>query len=163
MSEENKEVKKFIIIFIIVIIVVVGIYFFTKNVVKKDENIQSDTNTDQTQEVNIDYNSVIVGNMLNKNESNYYVILYRSKDDNVGEYMTLISNYQGTSSKMPLYKVDLSSGLNSKFYDPEHINLNPNDINDYRFGNITLLEVKEGKVIKTYTELEDIKKLWKLS
>lgn len=79
-NEDDKTIKKFIILVIIVLLVAVGIYFLTKDVIKKDTTALSyrfykKTSTD----VSIDYTKCIVGNMLNKNESEYYVILYDSQ------------------------------------------------------------------------------------
>ena len=161
MKEENKEIRNFIIIFIIVLVAVVGIYFFTKNVVKK-ETVE-ETKKEETTEVEINHDSVIVGNMLNKADKHYYVIIYDYQSNNVSDYLNIRYEYTAKEGSLPVYAVDLSSPLNSKFYDPSNINLNPSDIKDYRFGDITVLEVKDGKVVKSYSDLDSIKKAWKMS
>ena len=158
--DEDKAIRNFIIIFVIVILVVVGIYFFTKLVVNKDE---SSTTTNETKEVEINNSVAIVGTMLNKSEDHYYVILYRSEDEKSYDYSSVVTNYNATDKKLAMYTVDLSNALNSKFYDKENIKLDATDINDLRFGDITLLEVKDGKISKSYNSLETIKKALKLS
>ena len=157
--DEDKAIRNFIIIFVIVILVVVGIYFFTKLVVNKEENSAST----ETKEVEINNSVAIVGTMLGKAESNYYVILYRSEDEKVNEYVNVVSSYNAKDKKLALYTVDLSNSLNSKYYDKENIKLDATDINDLRFGDITLLEVKDGKIVKSYNSLETIKKAMKIS
>ncbi len=164
MNDDNKEIRNFIIIFIIVILAVIGIYFFTKNIVKKEENTSNTENKETTnKEVTMDTTAAIVGNMLNKQESDYYVILFKNDDENVGTYMNMKTEYNSSKNALPVYVVDLSSGLNSKFYDPNNINIKGNNVNDYRFGDITLLEIKNGSIFKYYTSVDEIKKVWKNS
>ena len=158
-KDEEKAVRNFIIIFIIVILMAVGLYFFTKNVVKKEESTSS---SEETKEVTIDNSIAIVGTMLNKAESNYYVILYKSDSDNVSEYASLRSQYKSSGNKA-LYYVDLSNQLNAKYYDKDNTNYTAENINDLRFGDITVLEVKDKKIVKSYDSVESIKKVWKLS
>ena len=161
--EEDKAVRNFIIIFVIVLLFVVGIYFFTVFVNKDNEPKNEDTNTSESTDVNIDTTKAIVGTMLQKSEKDYYVILYKSDDNKSSEYLSLETKYKATKDALPVYNVDLTEGMNSKYYDKEHINLSANNVNDLRFGDITLLEVKDGKIIKSFTNVEDIKKEWKIS
>ena len=158
-NEEDKAVRNFIIIFIIVLLIAVGMYFFTKFVVNKD----SETSNEETSEVTINNSIAIVGTMLNKVEDDYFVILYKNDSDKVSEYSSLVSQYNAKSEKLALYTVDLSNHLNSKYYDSENENLTSSNINDLRFGDITLLEVKDHKIVKTYNTVEKIKKVWNLS
>ena len=159
-NDEEKAVRNFVIIFVIVLLMAVGLYFFTKNVVKKDSE---STDTTETKEVEIDNSIAIVGNMLNKVESNYYVILYKSDDSKASEYKSLVTEYVTTKGEKAVYTVDLSNALNAKFYDKDNTNYKADNINDLRFGDITLLEVKDSKIVKSYDSLDKIKKAWKLS
>lgn len=154
--EEDKAVRNFIIIFVIVILFVVGIYFMTK-FFNKDSESSTNNNDTNTSEVSIDSSVAIVGTMLNKSDEDYYVILYKEDDNNSGTYSNIVSKYKSKKDSLPIYTVDLSNKLNEKYYDKDNINLTATDINDLRFGNITLLEVKNGKIIKTYTNVDKIK------
>lgn len=154
--EEDKAVRNFIIIFVIVILFVVGIYFMTKFFNKDSESSTNNTDTN-TSEVSIDSSVAIVGTMLNKSDEDYYVILYKEDDNNSGTYSNIVSKYKSKKDSLPIYTVDLSNKLNEKYYDKDNINLTATDINDLRFGDITLLEVKNGKIIKTYTNVDKIK------
>jgi len=154
--EEDKAVRNFIIIFIIVLLFVVGIYFFTVFVNKDNETKSDETNT--TEEVQIDSTKVIVGTMLQKSDDDYYVILYKSDDAKASEYASLASVYKTGKNALPIYTVDLSDGLNSKFYDKEHTNYSSDNVNDLRFGDITLLRVKDNKIVKSIDSIDSIKK-----
>ena len=156
-KDEEKAVRNFVIIFVIVLLAVVGLYFFTKNVVKKE----TDSTDTETKEVEIDNSIAIVGTMLNKVEDNYYVILYKSDDSKVSEYEELKQNYKLFNSKA-LYYVDLANALNSKYYDKDNTNYTAENINDLRFGDITVLEIKDKKIVKSYNDVDKIKKVWNI-
>ena len=157
-KDEEKAVRNFVIIFVIVLLLAIGLYFFTKLVVKKESDTKNDT---ETKEVEIDNSIAIVGTMLNKVEDNYYVILYKSDDSKVSEYEELKQNYKLFNSKA-LYYVDLANALNSKYYDKDNTNYTAENINDLRFGDITVLEIKDKKIVKSYNDVDKIKKVWNI-
>lgn len=165
MNDESKEIRNFIIIFVIVILVVVGIYFFTKLVVKKDtETSSSETKTEETtKDVEINQGVAIVGTMLKKADKKYFVMLYDDKGENSDEYAAIESEYGSKNPSTPLYYVDLGNELNKKYYDKDNINLTADNINDLRFGDFTVLKVENGKITKTYTTVDSIKKVLGLS
>lgn len=135
---------------IIVLTFCVGMYFATKYLVEKD----SDTTNEEEQTIKINNDVAIVGTMLNKNDSEYFVILYNKKDDKAYEYQSLVSE---NKTKLNIYTVDLGNALNNKFYDKDNTNTKADNINDLRFGDITLIKVKDGKIINSYESLEQIK------
>ena len=159
--EEDKAVRNFIIIFVIVLLLVVGIYFFTLFINKDNENKTDDTNT--TTDVSIDYDKAIVGTMLQANNADYYVILYKSDDDKAMEYQSVVSKYKTNKDAKTILTVDLSEGMNSKYYDKDNINLSSNNVNDLRFGDITLIQVKKNKIVKSFDTIDKIKKELKIS
>ncbi|MBR1416946.1 MAG: hypothetical protein IJ572_03935 [Bacilli bacterium] len=156
-NDEDKAIRNFIIIFLIVIVVAVGVFFFTKYVVNKETNT-----TEEVKEVEIDNSVAIVGTMLSKADKEYYVILYRSEDDNAYKYDSLKSKYPASGNSYPLYSVDLSNALNKKYYDKDNVNLKSDNVNDLRFGDITVLKVETGKITKSYDSVEKIKKVWNI-
>ncbi len=159
--EEDKAVRNFIIIFIIVLLLVVGIYFFTVFINKDSETKNDETNA--STEVKIDYEKAIVGTMLQANNADYYVILYKSDDTKSSEYQSLVSKYKTNKDAKTVLTVDLSNALNSKYYDKDNTNYYSDNINDLRFGDITVLEVKNNKIVKSFDSVEKIKKEWKIS
>lgn len=161
MNEDNKIIKNFIIILTIVLAVTIALYFITKYAVKKDTS--SDTSTTETTETSISYDTCIVGNMLNKNEAEYYVIIYNSNDSNATTYSGYVTSYKALDNHLAVYTVDLSNSLNEKYYSAEETNTTSTNINDLKFGDITLLKIKDGKIDKSYQTAKDIKKVWKLS
>ena len=101
--------------------------------------------------------------MLQKSDSHYYVILYKSDDPKASTYSGLVTKYNAKSDKLPVYTVDLSNHLNSNYYDKDNVNYSASNINDLRFGDITVLEVTNNKITNAYDNVDKIEKAWKLS
>ena len=159
-STETKTVKQFIIILLVVILIAIGIYFITTKFVNTSDS--NNTDTEENLEY-IDPTVAIVGTMLKKLETDYYVMLFDTKDIDVATYYNLLDKYESKEDSIRVYTVDLSNPLNSKYMDRENPNLNTTNIEEMRFGAITVLKVVNNQVEKSYSTIEDIKKVWKLS
>lgn len=160
MKEEEKTIRNFIIILIIVILACATLYFTTKYLVNKDNTSKNDA---ETKETTINYNVAIVGNMLSKTDAEYYVMIYDNTSSNVSDYQLMISSYGAKDNSLPVYTVDLSNSLNSKYYTDGETNTNADNIQDLKFGQITLLKVKNGKITNSYESVDSIKKVWNIN
>ena len=156
-NEETKTMKQFIITLIIVIIGVVGIYLLTKYVVKKDNATNNSSNTEEKNY--IDPNTAIVGTMLNKSSDAYYVIIYDKTKDNATTYYSLVSTYKAKDKALKVYTVDLSNSLNKKYIATDNkTNPKATNLEDLKFGEVTLLKVKNNKITEAYETTDAIKK-----
>lgn len=157
MVEDEKVIKKFIIILVAVIVIVIGFYTFTKLVVNKD----TANNNETTEETKIDTSVAIVGTMLKKSNDSYYVFLYDHNSDRANEFQGLYLTMT-SSSTSKIYNVDLGSSFNSKYVDLDNPNPKASNLDELRFGEITLIKVEKGKITDAYTSIDSIKKLFKL-
>lgn len=156
-NEETKTMKQFLITLIIVIIGVVGIYLLTKYVVKKDNATNNSSNTEEKSY--IDPNTAIVGTMLNKSSDAYYVIIYDKTKDNATTYYSLVSTYKAKDKALKVYTVDLSNSLNKKYIATDNkTNPKATNLEDLKFGEVTLLKVKNNKITEAYETTDAIKK-----
>ena len=156
-NEETKTMKQFLITLIIVIIGVVGIYLLTKYVVKKDNATNNCSNTEEKNY--IDPNTAIVGTMLNKSSDAYYVIIYDKTKDNATTYYSLVSTYKAKDKALKVYTVDLSNSLNKKYIATDNkTNPKATNLEDLKFGEVTLLKVKNNKITEAYETTDAIKK-----
>ena len=156
-NEETKTMKQFLITLIIVIIGVVGIYLLTKYVVKRDNATNNSSNTEEKNY--IDPNTAIVGTMLNKSSDAYYVIIYDKTKDNATTYYSLVSTYKAKDKALKVYTVDLSNSLNKKYIATDNkTNPKATNLEDLKFGEVTLLKVKNNKITEAYETTDAIKK-----
>ena len=156
-NEETKTMKQFLITLIIVIVGVVGIYLLTKYVVKKDNSTNNSSTTEEKSY--IDPNTAIVGTMLNKSSDAYYVIIYDKTKDNATTYYSLVSTYKAKDKALKVYTVDISNSLNKKYIATDNkTNPKATNLEDLKFGEVTLLKVKNNKITEAYETTDAIKK-----
>lgn len=160
-TTEQVEIKNFVIVIIVVLLCVGCLYlatrlFVTKDLFKKD----SETKTEETAVGTINYEVAIMGNMLQKADTEYYVAIYDQSDKGkyVADMLTLVFAYTGNEKHLPVYTVDLSNELNKGYYDPENVNVEAQTVKDMKVGDITLLKVKKGKITKYIVDYAKMQK-----
>lgn len=153
-SEESQEIRRFVFILLGVIVTILIVYGITL-IAKKD----STTTEDNVTEGAINYNIVSVGTMLSKSDDEYYVMVYDTEKPNAAYYATLAGMYSSKNEGLKLYYCDLGNKLNSEFAVKEGESSNPKatGVDDFAFGEITLVRVKNGKVTKYLEDVDTIK------
>lgn len=161
-TEEQLEIKKFIIVLLGLVLIIVGIYFFTRAFVTKDLGKKESDITYQTGA--IDYSTAIVGTMLNRPVSEYYVFAFKKTNEKAAEYQQYITDYRNQAKSLHIYTVDLDNELNKKYVAGENDSVSKSfeSLDKLKLGNITVIKVKDGKVEKFLTKTKDIKKELKL-
>ena len=154
-SEESKEVKRFIIILLSIIVLVLAVYGITR-LVNKDKN----NNDDRTVTAgSIDYDKVSVGTLFNRADSEYYVIVYDGEAPNAIYYSALMNKYMDKEKSNKVYFCDLSNELNKKYYvgEDKDSNSNATTSSELAFKDLTLIKIKNGKIVKYLETLDTIK------
>lgn len=160
-NEDETVIKKFIITVVVIALLIVIVYFFTE-VLKKDE---ADTSATTTGTIN--YDRISVGTILNRPYEDYYVMVYNSNDTNAVLYSTLLTNYMQKNNEekyIKIYYCDLDNVLNTQYYDVNNDKIsNPKakNIEEFDFGNLTLLKIENGKIKKYIEDYETIKGILK--
>lgn len=155
-SEVNETtfIKKFLIILSVVVAMVLALYFVTKAMVDNRNNF----NDDVPVAGKINYNIISVGTLLNRPYDDYYVMVYNSEDSDAIYYSAFITKYQQIKDAKKIYFCDLSNPVNSTFVAEDgKSNPKATKIEDLKFGNVTLLYVKNGKINKYIEDINQIK------
>lgn len=164
-TEEQQEIMKFIILIVIIAVCVGGIYLFTKKFVTKDIN-KNENATEEVVTGAINYNVTIIGSLLDRPYSEYYVMAYNSKDVVSMKYQAIYSAYMSKEEKdlTKLYYVDLSNIMNEQYVASKDQETNPNaeKIEELKLGEFTLMKIKKGKIVKYIEDIEEIKKELKI-
>lgn len=159
-TESYKEIKNFIIILLVVIVIVIAVYFISVYVVNKRED--NTTSANESYNASINYNKLTVGMILNRPYNDYYVIVYDSTDSEAIHYSAIINNYQANKDSKKIYYCDLDNELNKSFIsDTDKGNKNAKKVDEFKFGKLTLLEIKNGKVVQYIENLDKIKNILK--
>lgn len=161
-SEDTSEVKAFLII-VVVIAVLIGIIYGLTELLKNED----DVNNDNVISGEVNYDIVSVGTLLNRAYDEYYVLIFNSEDDKSMLYSATLTKYMQKSEDkdyIKIYYCDLKNTLNNKYYNvnnDDKSNPSATTVEDFDFGNLTLIKVKNGKVNKYIEDYEKIKDILK--
>lgn len=143
--ETNNELVNLIKIIVIVCVILLAFYFITVFVSKKTKG--SAFSNDDSVAV-IQYDKIIVGEILNRPNSSYLVLVQKENDVNSNLYQSYLSIYSGKENALKVYNVDLSEVFNLNYVGDETI-LN-NGIQNYKFSDTTLIKVSDGNISDSY-------------
>ncbi|MBR5662018.1 MAG: hypothetical protein IKX00_00015 [Bacilli bacterium] len=148
-TEEQREVFKFVKILTGLVIVIFLLYLFTNYVVNKGETYKRTNNSGK-----INYETISLGTLLNKPDSEYYVLAVDKSNTLNNTYLNAASNYKSGVKHLPIYIADLSNEFNKSFIaDESNYKV---DIADLKVKGTTLIKVKDKKITKFIEEKNDI-------
>ena len=141
--ENTNEFEKLIKLILIVKIVFLAFYGITFLVNREKEEEPSKTSA------SIQYDNILIGNVLTQPNDEYYVMIYDSNDYNKVLYQTYINMYKSTEDAIRVYTADLENPFNKNFVG-EKANFKIDDISDLKLTTSTLLKIKKGKIDKYF-------------
>lgn len=156
LSDDAKEIRRFVIILFSVIVAVLIVYGISRVLIDEPD----DSYVRNTTAGEIDYDMVSIGTMLNRNYDEYYVAIYDEEDPKAIYYSTIITLYTNEDDAIKVYYCNLGNYLNQKYKVKEGEQTNPNakDISELSLGDLTLIKVENGKIVKYLEGLDTIRK-----
>lgn len=146
----GNELTNLIIIIAIVCAVLLVFYFITVFINDRDKTAADLDDTVAT----IQYDEIIVGEILNRTESEYLVLVEKENDVNSGLYQSYLSTYEAKENALRVYTVDLGNIFNSNSLGSETII--EGDVEDFKFNDSTIIKVMNGKISLSYIGNEQI-------
>lgn len=128
-----------------VVLFLLCFYILTVHITNKNNN--DTTNNEKTIEISND--KIILGSSLSMGKGDYYVLCYDSYMSQT--YEEIVNNYKG---ELPIYKVDMSDGFNTKYSTTEESNKNPTKVSEFKINGPTLIKISNKKVVE-YIEGEE--------
>lgn len=147
-NSSSDELSKLIKIVLIVTAIIIVFYGVTVVVTNKAKEATADN-----EPVEIQYDSIMIGSMLNIDGS-YYVLIEDSDDVKLSEYTTFIQTIKASEDAPSIYTADLSSGFNKKYLSDES-NYN-SDMNKFKVKGTTLVRVSDHEIKDVYDNYDDI-------
>jgi len=139
---------------LVILITFIAFYLITYFVVKdkKGETVVNEV-------TEIDSSMITFSGLLNRKESEYYVLAYDSKIDNdktnyIALYDNYINNYSSKEDSLAFYKIDIRDALNKAFVG-EDMNIS-DELEKLTVNDEVLFKIKDGKIEKTYIGNEKI-------
>lgn len=152
----ENELVNLIKIIVIVCVVLLAFYFITVFINNKNNDTKNSDDTVAT----IQYEEIIVGEILNRKEQEYLVLVKKENDVNYDLYQSYLSIYSGKSKALPIYNVDLGSVFNANSIGEETIL--ENGVADFKFNDSVLLKVTNGNITESSIGNEQIENYLKV-
>lgn len=154
-SNHGMSLKTFLIISACVLGFVLLMFVFTK--VKTGEWKLFTKENFANYSAEIQSTKILCGSLLNREDSEYFVLAYEMKEDSASLYESLAESYTNTGTGAILYKLDLSNSRNN-ICKSDTINIT-NDVTTLKLSVPTLIKVKDGQVVENYTTYDSIKNI----
>ena len=153
--EDSYSIKNLLLIILIIVIVFVAFYFITTLVVKPSKQNYSN------KIVEIDSEKIILNQLLNRKETEYYVLAikesnYTDQMNYVEIYDKYIKSYISQENSLTFYRADLDDALN-KNYISDSYNISDN-LEQLKLNDDTLFLIKDSKIESYYIGSSEIVK-----
>lgn len=149
-NTEPDEFSKLIKIVLIVTAIIVVFYGVTVVVTEKADEATKEANKEK---VEIQYDSIMIGSMLNINGS-FYVLIEDTDDIRLSEYTTMIQTIKANDDAPTIYTADLSSGFN-KSYLSDKSNYD-SKMDSFKVTGTTLVKIEDHEIVDVYDNYDDI-------
>lgn len=143
----SNELKNLLKIILIICGVLLVFYFITNLVQNKDDD---NTNGSDTTAI-IQYSKILVGEILNRSENEYYVLVEKENDP----YIDLYKQYLTSVDSTTYYNVELTEIFNQNHVAEETF-VEGNDVGNYKFAGTTLIKVTNGTLNGVYKNKDEI-------
>lgn len=151
-TEEQQEIRSFIKILLGLVLIFLVLYFLSTKFIGKDNNIKRTNQSGKVQ-----YDSISIGTLLNRADSEYYVLVFDSEDLNNSYIINKASSYKSNQDSKPLYSADLSLEFNKAFLSDQSF-YKKDSVDGIKFKGTTLVLVKEKNIVKFIEVVDDIDK-----
>lgn len=152
----DTEISKLIKLIIVVSLIVLIFYGLTVLVNQEKEVENPDT------PASIQYDEILIGNVLKQPNEEYYVMIYDDEDYDTSLYSTYLDLYKQKDEVIRIYTSQLNNPLNQNF-KAEKSNLDISDISDLKVQSSTLLKINNGKIEEFYEGEELVEYLKEIS
>lgn len=145
----NNELINLFKITLIVCAVLLVFYFITVLVQKNDNSVSEEDTT-----ATIQYDKIIVGQILNRPEDEYLVLVAGKDDNYIDLYQMYLAAYSGKQDALRYYTVDLSDIFNGNHLGDT--NILEGNVESFKFSTTVLLKVNNGIIIEAYEDKDSI-------
>jgi len=159
-TSSDMEYSKIIKITIGVVLVLALTYFVTA--LASGEIKFGKDKEEVKEETAIQYEEIMVGQMLNRSESEYYVLLFNFTDSFASYYLSLKDSYAQNEKSLPFYIVDLEKHVNKDYIleNKEDLIEKPVRLVDFKATSPTVVRIKNRKVVERITGRDKILKFF---
>ena len=146
-TTSNDELKQLLLL-VVVIVAILGVIYIVSTLLKgKDYSSIFDNSLDVSE---IQYDEVLVGNMLKQSEEEYYVLVLDEEDSYKEIFTKYIETYRNLEYQTKIYTVDLNNIFNKTAKQEEA------NYDQLKFKSTVLVKVVDGKIDETIEDSLEI-------
>lgn len=153
-KQEEFDIKGLVIVFSVLLAIVIIIYLLTLGAQKIGLFDEGYYKPEVATPV-INYDKILSGTIFNREESEYYVLIYDFEKESNIYYEGLASLYNKKEDKIKLYLVDLSDEMNKNIIG-EDSNKNAQSVNELSVKDGTLIKIVNGNNANYLESKEEI-------
>ena len=122
------------------------------------DNSDKNEKEEEKPEVSIQYDEILMSNLLKQKDLEYYVLAYDAEDKYYDSYNMYINTYSTQKDAKRVYTSVLSNGFKKKFYDKElkESVIDAADISKLKLKDTSLIRVRRGTIRNVYEGHEEI-------
>lgn len=153
-KDGNGEVKSLLLITISVLLFL-GLFYLLTVVILGDKSDNKKAE-EETNEVEIQFDEVLVGSSFSIKDEEYFVLYYEFENEDINtELSSLVSNYRMSKESPYLYVVNMSDALNSKSISDKS-KKDANNASELKINGPTLIKFEAGKIDDYIEGIDDI-------
>lgn len=159
-TNSDMEYSKVIKITIGVVVVLALVYFITA-LATGEIKFNNKKKAEET-ETSIQYEEIIAGQILNRSDKDYYVLLFNFTDTYASYYLSIKDTYIKKDKSLPVYIVDLEKDINKEIVaeDSKNIKVYVDNVNSLKVSNPTLIRIRDHKVVQSIEDRDKIIELF---
>lgn len=138
-----------IVKYIIIVLVIVGV-FYVITIFVSDNKQQTKSN--ESEEAIIQYETILISDIFNQTENEYYVLIKDNKDVSVDSYLSTITTYKSKENATKFYYSDLNSAFNKKYIGE----INSFEKENFKIKTTVLLKIKDKEINEYYQTKDEI-------
>lgn len=150
-KEEKDNYFKFVTTLAILLLIFVITYFLIGLFYTKEINFNK--KEDESAEISVDNTTIMIGQLFDQVQSEYYVLIYdvSDKDSSIASWLSV---YKNKDNALSVYTVDSTKKFNSKYITNDNSNKNASDLSNLKVKSPTLIKIS-NKSISEYIEGEE--------
>ena len=136
-----------------VILFLLAFYLLTLHIVNKNTNQNTE---EESSEVSISNDKIILGRSLSMSDSEYLVIYYDTTNEEESKVCSELFTKYKSDGSIPIYYVDMSSAFNKAYITDGEVNRNPKNESELLINGSTLIKVVNKEVVDYIQGQENI-------
>ncbi len=153
MGGSDEDQMQRMIKILLIVVLFIGVVWFVFAIINGE--VFGKKKEAEKEEIEIQNDIILAGSTFNRNEEEYYVLLYDFDGSNSGTCSAIFTVYNNKDS-IKMFKVDLGDKMNSSVLVTNAGDVNYSNSAALKVLDATLIKVKNGKAIEVVSGIDEL-------